>query len=360
MYVEPSGGKARVFDYVNVVPRPRQMGLKVYFHKDRPLNRMTAVSLVFEGNERSLLAEALSYDVYRRAGNAAPLTEFVRLWVDGKHQGYHLIVERPTKAFLRRNKLDDNGNLYKARWFGRDIIGQHVKKTHAQAGHEDLLALVDLFEKTRGDAEAQWTAIREHFDVEQVATHFAVNTVLSHWDGFFNNFYTYHDTKRDKWQMYPWDHDKTWGMVDGWGGEPVVDIPLTFGMEGAVPPGARPGEFQGGFGGPFGGGPGWWRPGGYFSRPLLANPHFRKVFLKRVRDILDRVYTEEIYGPMIEGMADRVKDDAVLRAKDRGDTPEAAAEMLAENVRFLKTHLHKRREFLLGQEELRRVGGEGR
>jgi hypothetical protein len=152
--------------------------------------------------------------------------------------------------------------------------------------------------------------------------------------------------------------------VDGWGGEPVVDIPLTFGMEGAVPPGGRPGAgggFGGGFGGPFGGGgPGWWRPGGYFSRPLLANPHFRKVFLKRVRDILDRVYTEETYAPMIDELAERLKEDAALRAQARGDNADAAAEMMADNVRFLKTHLRKRREYLLGQDELRRGAGDDR
>ena len=46
----------------------------------------------------------------------------------------------------------------------------------------------------------------------------------------------------------------------------------------------------------------WWRPGGYFSRPLLANPQFHRLFLARVRSVLDQVYTEQNYFPMIDAM----------------------------------------------------------
>jgi len=311
---------------------------------------------MFEGSERSLLAEALSYDVYRAAGNPAPLTEFTRLSVGGQPQGYHLIVERPSRGFLRRNKVDDHGNLYKARWFGQGIVGQHVKKTHPESGHDDLLALVDLLNKTERRPDAQWAAIEKYFDVDGMATHYAVNLVLSHWDGFFNNYYTYHDTKRDKWTMYPWDHDQTWGITGGgWGDRPLVTIPLNFGANGAVPPGGgQPGR---GGDGPFdNGGPGWWRPPGYFSGPLLAHPKFRKVFLARVKQILDEVYTEQRYVPMIDELVKRLGPDAGMRAEMNGGTAAEGQAQLKRDAEFLKAHLRGRREYLLRQKELREVG----
>jgi len=44
--------------------------------------------------------------------------------------------------------------------------------------------------------------------------------ILSDWDGFFNNFFAYHDVHGSgKWTMYPWDQDKTWGHHDGNNGE---------------------------------------------------------------------------------------------------------------------------------------------
>jgi hypothetical protein len=333
VFVEQPSGRTLVFDHVNTPTRGNHPGYKVYFHKDRPLHEMTAVSLVFEGSEMSLVVESLAYDVYRRAGNAAPLTEFVRLWVNGEPQGHHLIVERPNKAFLRRNKVDDHGNLYKILWFGDGVVGQHQKRTHRDEGHDDVVTLVEQLQRTSGNAAAQWAVIEKNFDVDQVATHFAVNMVLDHWDGFFNNYFTYHDTKRGKWQMYPWDHDKCWGVYDGVGDRPLVSIPLTFGMD--TPGRARERGFNGG---------GWWRPPGAFSGPLLANPQFRKVFLARVRAVLDDVYTEERYN--------RAIDDLVIRLGDG----EGNRRMLARGGEFLKAHVRLRRDFLLRQPELKNAG----
>ena len=352
IHVDSKNGKAELFDYVSAAPRNGERGFILHFHKDRPYHGMTAATVLFEGNERSLLVEALSYDLYRRAGNAAPLAEFVRLWVDGRMVGYQLLVERPNKSFLRRHNVETKGNLYKLRWFGQGIVGQHKKLTHTQTGHEDLVAVIALLTNTKNNPDEQWAVIQKHFDVDQVATHFAVNMVLAHWDGFFNNYYTYHDTQTDKWQMYAWDHDKTWGITDE-GGKPLVDLPLTFGMEGAEPPGASGrSRGEGGFFG--GGGLGWWRPPGYFSGPLLANPHFRKVFLSRVRKLLDDTCTEQAYYPVIDAMAASLGEDVALRAKARGESAESGKRRLAQNVSLAKTFLRQRREFLLAQPELRK------
>jgi hypothetical protein len=283
------------------------------------------------------------------------------VWVDGKLAGHHLMIERPNRSFLRRNKIDDGGNLYKVLWMGRDVIGQHEKRTNERGNHDDLLAVIDRLSKTAGDPDAQWKVIQEKFDVEQVATYFAVNAVLSHWDGFFNNYFPYHDTKRGKWMMIPWDQDKTSGYYDGLPDDQVFfDMPLTYGMEGDRPPGAQgdagPGRGRGGFGGGRGrGGGNWWRPGGHFSRPLLANPHFRKVFLAKTRDVLERVYTPEVFFPLIDQTAARLGPDAAIRAKVRGEDDAAGARLLARDAQLLKDHLTKRRQFLLGQEELRAV-----
>ncbi len=103
--------------------------------------------------------------------------------------------------------------------------------------------------------------------------------LLSDWDGFFNNYWLYHDIKgTGKWTFYPWDEDKTWGEYDGWEEAVLFNMPLTFGAEGDHPPGEASGRPSTSYG--FGH---WWRAGGYVSRPLLANPTFRKHFLARVR-----------------------------------------------------------------------------
>src|SRR2546430_15638362 len=100
-------------------------------------------------------------DLYHRVGNAAPNGDFMRLFVDGRRMGYHLDVENPNGSFIGRNKLDDTGDLFKIRWFGRGIEAQHDRKTNTQAGHDELVALVNQLSKTRG--EEQWKGIQDNF-----------------------------------------------------------------------------------------------------------------------------------------------------------------------------------------------------
>jgi hypothetical protein len=170
-----------------------------------------------------------------------------------------------------------------------------------------------------------------------------VRTILSDWDGFFNNYFLYHAAgKTKKWVMFPWDQDKTWGFHDGVrGNEVFVDMPITFGMEGDRPPGNFPA---------------WWRPGGDFSRPLLADPTFRKHFLARVKDLLETVYTEEKFGPVIKELGERLEPEVKLRAEQRREDPKAALDAFHRTLGQLREHLTKRREFLLKQDEIKKAG----
>jgi hypothetical protein len=349
VYVDPKAGAAQVFDFVTATSR--NAGYKVHFHRDLPLNGMTGINLIFEYKDRFVLAEHLAYVLYHRAGCPAPQSDHVRLSIDGQELGYQLLCEQPNHGFLERNKIKTGGNLYKLLWFGRDLVGKHEKKTNPHTSHDDLVQLVDQLGKTKGDE--QWEVIKKNFNVEEVINYFAVNTCLSHWDGFFNNYFTYHDTKgTGKWEMYPWDQDKTWGFHDSLGDDQIFwDMPITFGMEGDAPPETKGGRRIGGFN--VGS---WWRPPGVFSGPLLANPQFRKLYLARTKAILETVYTPEIFFPVIDDLGKRLKDEVVLRAKAMNETPEVASNRLETNLQLLKDHLTKRREFLLKQDEIRQAG----
>lgn len=336
VHISPKTGAVELFDHLTALPRTRRPddGLVLRFHKDRQYREQGAVTLSMEGNERWQLAEALGYDLYRRAGHAAPLTEFVRLAVDGQPARLVLVIERPNKAFLRRNGVESGGNLYKVNWWGGGLEGTHEKKTNAHAGgHDDLRDILTKLEKTQGNPDEQWAVIQKHVDIDQMATMFAVSVAISNWDGYFNNHFVYHDTKSDKWQLYPWDLDQTWG--DGMMGDQLlVDMPLMYGAEGVNPGGI---------------GPGWWRPGGVFSKPLLANPHFKKVYLARVRKLLDETFTEKVYHPFIDELLARLGDDA---ARATGD-PNARRHWAGYGGP-LKTFVTQRRAFLLAQPELKK------
>ncbi len=351
VFVSQKSGKPELFDFVTVAPR--NAGRKVRLHKHHALDGMTTFNLIYEYLDRFVLAEPLAYELYRRAGNAAPRTDFLRTWVDGRPVGYQLLVEQPNKAFLRHNGLKADGNLYKSQWVGRNVRAAHEKKTHIHAGHDDLVQLYDRLTTTRGDE--QWAVIKKEFDVVQTVNYYAINMVLSHWDGYFNNYFLYHDSPgTGKWTLYPWDQDKTWGYHDGLRDEPLVftDMPLTFGMQGDTPPGWP--KFVPAPNG-IGMGTAWWRPGGYLSKPLLANPTYRKHFLARTKDLLETVYTDKVFFPLIDATGERLKDEVRYRATLQGENADEAVKNLQRNLGLLKEHLTKRSKFLQAQPELQKA-----
>lgn len=343
VYVPPAGGEVQVFDHIRVTPR--HGGLKVRFMKDQMLHGISVANIIFEGPPRWILAEPLAYELYRLAGVPAELTEHIRLWKDGRPMGYQLLIEQPNKSFIARNKRDDSGNLYKLLWYGQGVVGQHEKKTHLSGGHADLIELIENLRRKQG--LDQWEFIQKNFNVDEVINYFAVNMCISNWDGFFNNYFTYHDVNgTGKWEMYPWDEDKTWGDYDG--ASPRYDwyeMPLSFGMNGDQASRNWRGFFGGG---PFGG-TSWWRPPGFFSGPLLANMEFRKRFLARLREVCTTVFTEEKTGPIIRGMESRVAPEIPIRAGLMGEDSQQAIASFKRHIQSFTAQVENRRKFILSE-----------
>jgi len=337
---DPRSGSSQVFDYIHVTER--SAGYRIRFQNRQPWNGMSTAAFIFEYNDRFVLAEPLSFDLYRRLGNPACQTDFVRLALNGHMAGYHLVVEQVNAAFLRRNRLDTDGDLYKILWYGTGVEGQHEKQNHPDHDYARLNQLLESLASTQGNA--QWDVIQKNFDVPNVIDYFALNTVLSHWDGFFNNYFTYRGPDTDpRWRLFPWDQDKTWGFHDSSGDQIFFDMPLSFGMKGDRPPGGGEPRVDPRH---------WWRPPGYFSGPLLANPEFRSRFLKRLRQILEETYTENTMFPVIDALVGKLKPEIPIRAQAIGEPPEQALSRLEKNAASLKEHLVKRRQFLLQQREL--------
>jgi spore coat protein H len=342
LYVPADGGPPETYDYVHL--RTRSGGYKVHFQKDRPLKGLTGINLIVEGPLRWILAEPLSYVLYQKAGVPCPITDHVRLSMDGRLLGVHLLIEQPNKEFLLRNGLDDSGNLYKLIWYGQGIVGQHEKKTNPHGSYSDLTELIAGLNRTSG--AAQWAFIEQHFNVEECINYYAVNMCIQNWDGFFNNYFAYHDTgKTGKWEIYPWDEDKTWGDYDGASSRyDWYEMPLTFGMKGD-----RSSNDTARYGTGFFGGVSWWRPPGYFSGPLLANPEFRKRFLALVQELCATVFTTQSLYPAIDAMEKRLTPEITVRAKVLHEDPKQALEEFSDDMESFREQVQNRRKFLLKQ-----------
>jgi len=343
VYIPPANGAPLVFDHVRI--RQRKGGWKVHFQRDHLFLGMRGINLIFEGPPRQALSEPLAFDLFARCGVPAPQTDHVRLWVDGRCHGYQVLVEQPNRHFLERHGHDGSGHLYKLNWTGRNLIAQHEKKTRLEDGHADLTETVQHLNTLRG--AAQWEYIRTHFNVDEFASYFAVSICIQNWDGFWNNYYVYHDTERTgKWEIYPWDLDKTWGDYDGvsWARD-WYTMPLSYGMNlnGTAPFNPfNPAHWrQRDRGGP------WWRRPGHFSGPLLANAEFRRRFLDRLEAICQKEFTESSIFPLIARLEERLRDEVQTRAQLRGRDPAAALEEFQRHLESLRRQVTYRRDFIL-------------
>ncbi len=346
IYVPPEGGEVLTFDHV--ATRARTDGFKVHFQKDRPFRGMTGINLLAgQHSPRWLLSEPLAFELYRQAGVPAPLTDHLRVWVNGRCLGYQLLIEQPNKSFLARNHRDESGNLYKLVWQNQGLVAQHEKKTHLTEGSQDLVEVIKGLTEKAG--AAQWAFIQEHFNVDEVASYYAVNMCIQNWDGFFNNYFAYHDTGgTGRWEIYPWDEDKTWGDFDGTSS--AYDwhtMPLTLGMAGDQPPRGNPLVMALGGGGPHGG-PNWWRRPGWFSGPLLANAEFRQRFLTRLGELCQTNFTAAAFGPAIDALEKRLEGEIPVAAQVAGRDPAQASRAFHRDMESFRKQLQHRRSFIQG------------
>lgn len=342
-----NGAPIQTFDHIRLTPR--QDGWKVRLLKDQPHLGMTTLNLIHDVRSRWLLSEPLGHELFRRAGVPAPLTGHLRTWMDGRLLGYCLYVEQPNQSFLRRIERDPDGNLYKLLWYEHGLEAQHEKKNHTSSGHADLVEVVEGLGAHRGDA--QWAFIEKQFDVEECAGYFAVGQCLQNWDGCFNNYFAYHGPGPEgRWEIFPWDLDKTWGDYDG--GSPQYDwytMPLNFGMNGAKEPASWLARRRHPWGSVE-----WWRPPGWFSGPLLANPQFRQRFLQRLATLCQTEFTEERFGPVIDDLAAKLEPEVPWRARAIGGDPSWALAEFKADIDSFRRQLKERRAFLL--QELRKAG----
>jgi hypothetical protein len=334
---------------------------------------MRTLNVLYQMDEATILNESLAYTLYRLAGNSGIDSGFARVLINSKAAGYHLWFEQPNANFFRRNDIDDGGNLYKVIWNGSnrlspytsedkmpkrmDIVSRYEKKSNPHDGYDDLEKLITDLEDSSHSDDVMWKVIQSNFEVEQVINYYAVNMLISHWDGFFNNYFIYHDRMGSgKWSLYPWDQDSTWSQRGGNPGD-LHKMPLNYGSEGARPPGVQPEDNgdndRGGRSRRFGGfgsrrGFGYWRDGDSISKPLLANPTFRGKFLARLKELALNVFTSEQFGPRIEFLKSSLEPEIRLRAgMVNNKDPEEALDSFHQTIFSLQEHLNKRRAFVL-------------
>jgi spore coat protein CotH len=166
----------------------------------------------------SFLSEHLTYEIFRRAGLAAPLTAHAQVTLNGLDSGIYVMREPVDKEFLTRNFGSDfkNGNLYEVET--TDFVHNPAYPPLGDEGvagrtRADLVALASAVRSSTPDTFI--ATVGPLMDLDRLITFVAVETATVHWDGFSgnnNNTYIYAHPKDGRFILLPWGADQTLGL----------------------------------------------------------------------------------------------------------------------------------------------------
>ncbi|WP_162159656.1 CotH kinase family protein [Cystobacter fuscus] len=192
-------------------------------------------NFTFDNNvqDPSFMNERLGFAFFRAMGVPAPRAASVRLFVNGEPWGLYTHVETIDRRFLARWFEDKDGALYEGSYWcdllaenmpapGEDASGYCLERklgggSPAADGYAPLRELTRRLEGLgRGGFYPEVLAF---FDYDRFLTTWAIEGVISHWDGYSfdtrNNYRVYEDPSTGRWTLIPGGIDQTFGHRQG-------------------------------------------------------------------------------------------------------------------------------------------------
>ena len=196
--------------------RPDQKpGLTVSLDKFKGAERFHGMEKFHLNNgaqDGSLLNEYIGGEMSRAAGvPASRCTHAVVKW-NGRDTGLYLFKEAFTKDFLSYFYERTDGSLYDGHFIA-EIDGNLEKQQGGDpADTKDIKALAAACKE--GDPKVRWQKVYERLDVDEYMRSLAMETFLSHWDGYNfnrNNYRVYFDPKTGKASFFIHGIDQIYG-----------------------------------------------------------------------------------------------------------------------------------------------------
>jgi hypothetical protein len=151
----------------------------------------------------------MAYDMFKKMGVPYCETRHVLLHINGAYWGLFLEMEAPGRRYLQRNGRDDSGNLYKSYNVGTSASGFEKKTNETDGSSADLEAFLWGINNTPEKDITDF--LNTHTIVDSHIAYNAVGCVIGSADQPHKNHFLYHDPNLDKWEMFPWDMDLTFG-----------------------------------------------------------------------------------------------------------------------------------------------------
>ena len=170
--------------------------------------------------DTGLVSEHMTYEVYRRAGIAAPMTAHAHVTINGIDSGIYVMREPINKDFLTRNfgKDFNDGNIYELNYAPDPMVApQQIKlkdEVEQKRNRKELVGAADAVQNA--SAETFASTVSKYLDLDRYITFYAVEAATSNYDGFSfntNNAYLYTHPKDGRLIMVPHGADSSFWAI---------------------------------------------------------------------------------------------------------------------------------------------------
>lgn len=257
----------------------------------------------------SYVSELICGELYRAAGVPASRVSFAVVTINGKRRGLYYLKEGYDKYFRKRSFQEVSGNFYDG-GFLRDLDQplQLLSGSNDVKDHKDLKALMTAARER--DPAKRFEKLEKLLEMDQFISYLCLQVLTWDWDGYpmnRNNYRIHHDPKRDKITFVPSGMDQMFADVNG-----------------TIFP-----HFQ-----------------GAIARAVIETPVGRERYLKRMEEILTKVYSMPALVKRLDELEKRLQPE--LAKVDAG-----AGRDYAQHVRRLRDAVKVRAESV--EKQLKRL-----
>jgi CotH protein/lamin tail-like protein len=303
---------------------PSRNGNKLKFLKGEEFRGDRTLNMLPESPTGSTTAgpstahrEELGFWFFREFGIPSPRTDWFRVITDGQ-QTQQLLIQQINERFLEMNDRNPDADLFKRNY----VSPNWEPHTNLENGTASMDALTQALRPR--DQDELYEALTTNLVIDEFLDYCVASVLSSNWDGFHNNNWMYLDPDTQKWEIIPWDLDKTWGYTDS--NHMFAEMPINFPLKGQAAHASRtPGPITG---------------------KLHKNNVLRQEYEDRLTHEFNNSFSEERMFSKIAEIEQFLLADLLLLEDQIGGERENRRTQITESYETLRTFVHLRREYL--------------
>lgn len=190
-------------------------GEELYISDTMP--KLSEININGNGSDSSFARQPLAFRTYQLTGNAACNCELWEMRVNKSYDRVGVFVEQMDESFLSRNGYDPEGDLYKVTGYElapslSTDLGGFEKKTGNKNDHASFSSLIAGLNRPTSTERRRY--VIDELDMPQVLNFLALRSITQDADDVRKNYFVYRDTRGDqRWRIFPWDKDWTFGIT---------------------------------------------------------------------------------------------------------------------------------------------------